>query len=279
MSTRTRVELGRRDDLGGDCANCFGLCCTALAFTRSVDFPIDKPAGEPCLNLEPDDGCRIHPTLRDSGFKGCTVFDCFGAGQRVSRHTFAGRSWRDDAHTREQMFAVFPVMRRLHELLWYLDVALTLPIPEPLAARLAAQFDRVDGITRAAAEAVLATDVDGLYAEARPLLIQASAHVRAARSSRTVPGSVRAGADLAGTTLRNADLRGADLRGALLLAVDLAGADLRWCDLLGADLRDADLAGADLSEAIYLTQGQVNSARGDAGTALPAYFDRPSHWA
>jgi len=48
--------------------------------------------------------------------------------------------------------------------------------------------------------------------------------------------------------------------------------------VLGVDLRDADLAGADLGEAIYLTQMQVSSARGDAATVLPPGFERPSHW-
>jgi hypothetical protein len=68
MSTRTRIELGRREDLGGDCANCFGLCCTALAFARSVDFPVDKAADDPCVNLDDENSCRIHPRLRASGY-------------------------------------------------------------------------------------------------------------------------------------------------------------------------------------------------------------------
>ncbi|WP_442277551.1 hypothetical protein [Terrabacter sp. 2YAF2] len=28
--------------LEADCAQCFGLCCVALPFTRSADFPVDK---------------------------------------------------------------------------------------------------------------------------------------------------------------------------------------------------------------------------------------------
>ena len=32
--SRTRLELGRREDLGGDCANCFGLCCVAVSYTH-----------------------------------------------------------------------------------------------------------------------------------------------------------------------------------------------------------------------------------------------------
>lgn len=281
MTTRTRVELGRREDLGADCANCFGLCCVALAFTRSADFPVDKPAGEPCVNLDGDDACTIHRRLRPEGFVGCTVFDCFGAGQKVSVHTFGGVSWRSDAEVRRRMFAVFPLMRRLHELLWYLDVALALPGAAPrLRRQLRARFDAVHELTLAEAEAVLTADVDGEYAASRPLLIAASAAARAGLRPSAVPRGRRLapGADLAAAALAGADLRGADLRGALLIAADLRRADLRGCDLLGVDLRDADVSGADLSEAIYLTQAQVTSTRGDETTVLPPHFERPSHW-
>lgn len=313
MGGRTRVQLGRREDLGADCANCFGLCCVALAFSRSVDFPVDKPAGQPCTNLDPHDACRIHPELRDRGWKGCTVFDCSGAGQKVSRHTFAGRSWRDDAETQRSMFATFPVVRRLHELLRYLDEAITLVEPHADVAEWRAAFEHVRALSDGTPEALVALDVDAEYGAARDLLLRASeiarrgagpgpaggaegrgasprggrgagsgrAKGRGARGSggggrgRTVPGP---GSDLLGADLSGADLRGATLRGSVAIAADLSGAHLRRCDLLGVDLRDADLRGADLGEAIYLTQMQVNAARGDAATVLPDGFERPSHW-
>lgn len=309
MTTRTRVTLGRREDLGADCANCFGLCCVALAFTRSVDFPVDKDAGDPCANLDPTDGCTIHPRLRSEGFRGCTVFDCSGAGQKVSRHTFAGRSWRDDTATRDAMFAVFPVVRRLHELLRYLDEAITVSDDARAAATLTERFDRVRALSDADPDTLLTANVDAEYDAARPLLLGASqgarardartrdahtrdAHTRNAGAQHT--GSVRAttsddrrigrlhvgpGADLLGADLQRADLRGASLRGALLIGADLTGADLRRCECIGADLRDADLSGADLRGAVYLTQMQVNAARGDARTRLDDGFQRPSHWA
>jgi len=50
-------------------------------------------------------------------------------------------------------------------------------------------------------------------------------------------------------------------------------------DLLGADLRGADLAGARLGSALFLTQFQVNGARGDALTTLSAELERPPYWA
>ena len=49
-------------------------------------------------------------------------------------------------------------------------------------------------------------------------------------------------------------------------------------DLIGADFRDADLSGADLTGSIFLTQAQVNAAKGGADTKLPPALSRPAHW-
>ncbi|MEU1279103.1 pentapeptide repeat-containing protein [Streptomyces sp. NPDC005805] len=262
--------------LRADCANCFGLCCVALPFAASADFAADKPAGTPCGNLREDFGCGIHARLRDSGYRGCTVYDCFGAGQHVSQVLYGGTSWREEPTTAAGMFAVFPVVRQLHELLHHLDEALSLPAAREVHPGLRAQRDTVAALTRKDPAALIGTDVDACRREAGPLLGRASELARAgARGGRRD----RRGADLMGARLRGADLRGTSLRGAWLIAADLSGADLRLTDLLGADLRDADLAGADLTGAVFLTQPQVNAARGDGATRLPGTLTRPAHWA
>lgn len=281
MEQRTRIQLGRREDLGADCAHCFGLCCVALAFAKSADFPFNKPAGDPCRHLDDGDACRIHPHLRDRGFKGCTVFDCFGAGQKVSQRTFAGRSWRDHPQTRAAMFATFAVVRRLHELLWYLDEAIALIQPSRDPSAWMDAFEHVRELSNQSAEHLTEVDVDAEYDAVRELLVKASAiarnGVRPAKTTRR-GRSLAAGSDLAGARLAGADLRGLSLRGSMMIAADLSGARLWRCDVLGVDMRDADLSGADLDGAIFLTQMQVNSARGDARTVLPDGFERPSHW-
>jgi uncharacterized protein YjbI with pentapeptide repeats len=107
--------------------------------------------------------------------------------------------------------------------------------------------------------------------------------VSAAGLARRTPSAAarraRPGANLIDADLAGADLRGAHLRGAHLIAADLRGADLRAADLIGADLRGADLSGADLSDALYLTRYQVNEARGDERTRLPAPLAHPTRWA
>ncbi|MEU8402454.1 pentapeptide repeat-containing protein [Nonomuraea sp. NPDC048892] len=263
-------ELG----LTADCENCFGLCCVALPFSASADFAVDKEAGQPCHNLRGDFRCSIHDRLRDRGFPGCTVFDCFGAGQKVSQVTFEGRSWREAPETAARMYAVFPVMRQLHELLWYLAEALTLEAAEPIHVALRQAFDETERLTREPAGALERLDVAAHRAGVNELLLRTSELARAG-----LKGVERRGADLIGARLRGARLRGANLRGAYLIGADLRGADLRRADLIGADLRGADLSGADLTGAVFLTQAQLNAARGDAATRLPATLTRPGHWA
>jgi len=272
--------------LRGDCANCFGLCCVALPFAASADFAVDKAAGRPCLNLLAGDRCGIHSHLRESGFAGCTVYDCFGAGQKVSQHTFGGRSWRDSPAVAARMFEVFPVVRHLHELLWYVTEALAVPAAAPLHDRLTEARDALETLTAAAPDALAAVDLHAQRTAIEPLLRHTSRLARTAhlqdgelrradpqdayprdRDVRGVDGrsgavagvrreSLRGvdlrGADLAGADLEGVDGRGAELRGADLAGARLAGARLRAADLRGACLIAADLKGADLRSADLL---------------------------
>jgi len=260
-----------RRELTADCSRCVGLCCVVPAFAASADFAIDKPAGTACVHLRTDDRCGIHDQLPERGFPGCVVFDCLGAGQRVTQLTFAGRDRRTDPAAAAGMVAVFPVMRQLAELLWHLTEARTLSAD----AAVDAVLDRVEQLTRAPAAELTTLDVGGLRQEVGELLGRVSETVRAA-----VPGRARdrRGADLMGAALRGADLHGASLRGAYLIGADLRGADLRRADLLGADLRAADLRGADLTGALFLTQPQLTAATGDRTTRLPAALSPPEHW-
>ncbi|MFJ8752515.1 pentapeptide repeat-containing protein [Streptomyces sp. NPDC102441] len=272
----TAEPFTERAALRADCANCFGLCCVALTLTASADFAIDKAAGTPCPNLADDFRCGIHTRLRPEGFSGCTVYDCFGAGQKVSQETYAGRDWRTAADTAQQMFQVFPVMRQLHELLWYLTEALTLPAATDLHADLREALEVTERLTHLPAEELTELDVSAHRDTTAALLLRAGELERATVPRRGTRS--RRGADLIGARLRGADLRGAELRGAYLIAADLRGADLRRAELIGADFRDADLSDADLTGALFLTQAQLNAARGNAATKLPDSLARPSHW-
>lgn len=231
--------------LEADCGSCVGLCCVAPAFSKSSDFAIDKAAGQPCPNLERH-RCTIHERLDAEGFHGCVVFDCFGAGQRITQEISS-----DDG----ERLALLPIVRALHELMWLLTEALKLDEAEPLHAELKLALDETD---RLAAQRT-GLDLDAYRSKVNPLLQRAS---EMARVKARAGVKDHRGANLIGRKLRGADLRGASLRGALLIGADLRDADLRRADFTGADLRGADLRGADLTGALFLTKAQLRAAKG-----------------
>lgn len=259
--------------LRADCSRCFGLCCVVPSFSASADFAIDKPGGRACPNLRTDFGCGIHDGLRERGFKGCTVYDCFGAGQRIAQETFGGQDWRGSPDLARPMYAAFAVMRDLHELLYYVTEAAGLEAARPVYADLRSAAVRIDDLARLDPAGLAALDLNALRGEINPLLLSAST---LARSSH--PGKELRGADLVGAQLRRADLRGASLRGALLIGADLREADLRTADLIGADLRGADLSGADLTGALFVTQAQLDAAQGNSATRVPRHLARSRYW-
>jgi hypothetical protein len=247
----------------------------APVFAKSADFAIDKPAGRPCPNLRSDLGCDIHATLREQGFSGCAVFDCFGAGQQVVQVTLAGKHWRDGPGTAASMFAVFGVMRQLKELLWYLAEALE-RLPD---GQLRETIKRAQKETRQLVETpspdLERLDIAAHRASAGPLLAQVSEAVRVGVPGR---GLDRIGADLLGASLLGADLHGISLRGACLIGADLRRADMTATDVLGADVRAADLSGTHLADSLFLTQPQLDAANGDGDTSIPTWLSRPKHW-
>lgn len=253
-----------RDSLRIDCSRCCGLCCAALYFAKSEGFPADKPAGTPCGNLLPDFRCAVHADLAATGRKGCRAYDCFGAGQKVTQETYRGKSWRVAPALASQQFDVFLLMYQLHQMLWYLLEAARLA-PGTDAEDL---LEETEHMTRFSPENLLTLDLE--------------AHRR--RVNRLLRVCCKAGdpqgrpKHLIGKRFKRANLDGRDFSMALLLAADLTGCSLRETNLLGADLRDARLDDADLSQSLFLTQGQINAAGGNAGTRLPPALTRPISW-
>jgi hypothetical protein len=102
-------------------------------------------------------------------------------------------------------------------------------------------------------------------------------------SGASLAGANLSGASLAGANLTGAQLGGANLTNAWLVGADLSVASLRGQNLSGAHLGGAILSGAtlhgaDLRQARELVQPQLEVARGDARTQLPAGLERPASW-
>ncbi|GLC32639.1 pentapeptide repeat-containing protein [Clostridium omnivorum] len=266
-----------------NCKRCFGFCCVALYFSASEGFPTDKDAGIPCINLQEGFTCAIHKNLRENGLKGCIAYDCFGAGQKVAQVTYRGEHWLKKPELEKEMFQVFLIMRQLHEMLWYLTEALMLQGNSITKNTLSQLIKETEGLTNLDAGSLLEINLEAHRQKVNSLLQQTSEHIRfivtsgqknTLKSKKRIAGRL----DLIGADLRRTNLRGADLRGALLIAANLSGNDLSGADLIGADLRDADIRDANLSDSLFITQSQINSARGNSNTRLPVSLTPPEYW-
>lgn len=274
-----------------DCQNCFGLCCVALYFSKHDGFPTDKQAGVPCPNLAQDYTCSIHENLSEQGLKGCISYECFGAGQQVSLVTYGGgQGWKAqgaDHSSSEQMFNVFLIMKQLHEMCWYLYEALSYEIPTTLADDVQYLLNETEKATLASPDELQTFDLFVHHNKISAIINQVTqsiqAHTRQVLSKTNGLKenkilNTKQKRDFIGANLTKKELRCADLRGCLLIAVNLEGADLCGTNLIGADLRDANLRGANLTQSLFLTQSQINGAKGDKYTNLPASLSRPAHW-
>lgn len=285
MKCKNEVEYNKElyENLKVDCAKCFGFCCVALYFSAAEGFPTDKDAGKPCINLQQDFKCAVHKNLRQKGLKGCTAYDCFGAGQKVAEVTYAGRDWRSNSGIANEMFDVFLIMRQLHEMLWYLAEAHRLQYDNTIKEEINNMINETVRLTNLEAHLARTVDLVVHRNKVNALLSRTSELLRnkarrgkktTLKRKKTIAGRV----DFIGSNLKSINLVGEDLRGAFLIAADLRGVDLSGADLIGADLRDADIRGANLSNSLFITQTQINSAKGDSNTKLPRSLVHPEYW-
>ena len=205
--------------------------------------------------------------------KGCLAYDCFGAGQRVTRVCYPDRNWMDDPDLAGEIFEVFLIMVQLHQMQWYLVQAIPLAGDQPLISELEALLLENEEMAARSPGEILKLDVESYRKKVNKAL-------------RTVCGLTGAGSsgkegsrDYIGRDFRRSNLDGKDFSMSLLIAANLAGCSLGGTNFLGADLRDADIRNADLSKSLFLTQMQINSAIGDSRTMLPPYIHRPEGWA
>lgn len=132
--------------LQSDCSQCAALCCVTFEFEVSDDFAIGKPANTACPNLDGRGQCKVHDKLEDLGFRGCAVFECYGAGQRVTQELFGGRTWQEEVPLIQPMAERFRQVRRLHELLVLLEAAAALSLPQEEEAERVSRVAQVDAL-------------------------------------------------------------------------------------------------------------------------------------
>lgn len=257
-----------------DCKKCSGLCCTALYFSKTEGFPNDKPAGKPCTNLMSDYGCAVHNKLMQYNLKGCMAFDCLGAGQKVTSDIYGGVSWKNQPERAEEIFRVFLAVWQLHQMVWYLAEAAAIVPAEELADQITALIGEYQNMTALSPMEILQIDIEEYRTRVNKILKKAGELV----VQSVAPGKTDNRSDNMGRNFKKANLNGRDFSMSLLIAANLEGCSLYGTNFLGADMRDTNIQNADLRESLFLTQAQVNAARGNEHTKLPDTLSRPIAW-
>jgi len=254
-----------------DCGKCSGLCCVALYFMKTDGFPEDKEAGNLCKNLASDFRCKIYNQLPKLNMKGCLAYDCFGAGQRTTQAYFPDITWKTNPEKANEIFEVFLIIFQMHQLLWYLIEAFNVSQNKKLSDELESLILENERMTTGNAGDILSLDVSSYRMKVNDAL---------KRVTRNLSGDSSKGArkDYIGSTFKGENLDGRDLSMSLLIATNFEGCSLKGVNFLGADMRDANIKNTDLSESVFLTQMQVNSARGNLNTKLPERLQIPDSW-
>lgn len=254
------------------CDKCSGICCVALYCMKTDGFPENKEAGVPCKHLMSNFRCDIHSVLANKNMKGCLAYDCFGAGQKVTQSFYPNEDWKTNSEKANEIFQVFMIVFQLHQMAWYLLESLPLVTDEHLKSVIDELITKNKQMTSCTSDEILHMNIEEYRTSVNQVLKKVSGRIAVLHSNETDSK------DCLGKNFRHANLDGRDFSMALMIAANLEGCSLRGTNFLGADIRDANIKDTDLSGCIFLTQMQINSAKGNSNTKLPTNLSRPSSW-
>jgi len=260
------------ESMKSDCSKCSGLCCTALFFSKVDGFPKDKIAGKPCINLQKDYRCKIHSQLEQQKMRGCIGYDCFGAGQQVTEIIYKGKAWDELPNQSAEIFDVFTTLLQIYQIRYFLVEASLLTFTGELKRDIHKLIVENVQIANCSPEKILSIDMQEYRNNINALLKKVCKLLKKMLNSKDCPK------DFIGKNFKGNDMSGMDFRDKLLIAANLSDCIFNGAIFLGADTRDTNFSGADLRETIFLTQGQINSAKGNRKTKIPTHLDYPPTW-
>lgn len=252
-----------------NCSKCSGLCCVALFFFKMDGFPKDKKAGEPCDNLLNNFQCKIHTQLEDKNLKGCIGYDCFNAGEHVTQFIYQGKTYRDLPNRAMEIFDIFMIISQLFQARYYLLEVLTLEISSKMKEKIEWLIVENKKICNYSFNELLSFNLNAYKNKINPILKQICLQLNKNKNVPTV---------FLGKNFEGKDMTNLDLSTKLLIAANFKGCRFENTIFLGADTRDTDFSNADLKKAVFLTQGQINSAKGNRNTKLPNHLNYPVTW-
>ncbi len=256
--------MRKQEEMKADCSQCCGLCCAALYFAKMDGFPYDKQAMEACHYLLEDYRCQIHPQLVEKGLSGCIGYDCFGAGQFITQIRYKKETWKQNKEIEKEMFEVFPIVFQLFQIRYYILEAKRIAKDATSISKLQYLYNENELIANAPTSELLQFSLDEYRASVNKIIKDVLRNLHLKRVNHCL-----------GKNFAKQNLDSNDFTMTLLIATNFEGCQFGKSVFLGADTRDANFKNADLSQALFLSQEQVNRAKGNCDTKLPKHLSYP----
>ena len=205
--------------------------------------------------------------------RGCIGYDCFGAGPFLTEQIYHGVTWKAQPEKTSEICDGYTLVYRLFQLRFFLYESKKLSSSEPLLPEIYQLLQENDSICRLPVNEMLRYPIDAYHDKVNGILKQSCAELK---KHFKAPSNIRK--NLLNQNLKGKDLSGADLNMKLLIGSNFQNCRFTGTTFIGADTRDANFDGADLREAVFLSQGQVNAAKGSRRTKLPKHLQYPATW-
>lgn len=256
MNKEQNIE---KEALKINCQECLGICCTALYFSKMDGFYGNKKAGTKCIHLDIQHRCTIYQDLLKKHSKGCRIYECFGAGQLVTK------KYPKNQQVNQEVCDVYLLMYPLHQILWYL-----------LQAKQYGQKE-VETMISKVQESIALPSKDLLKMDVNAILIEAKQVLKKACDTLTKTDQTKKQTYFQ-KDFSKQQLDEKDFSMTSMIGCNLEGSHLFHTNFLATDMRDVNIKNTDMSQCYFLTQGQINSAIGNQYTILPNDLTRPSTW-
>ncbi|MEG0457218.1 MAG: pentapeptide repeat-containing protein, partial [Oscillospiraceae bacterium] len=188
--------------------------------------------------------------------KGCLAYDCFGAGQKTTQHFINNINWKQDTAKNHDIFQTFQIIFQLNQMQWYLLDAFLLISDNDLKTKIEDFIYENEKITNSGINEILNFNVEDYRFKINKILKQVC-------NTFSLYDYKNKQKNYLGYDFKNENIIGKDFSMALLINANFENCILHNVNFLGADIRDSNLKNADLSHSVFLTQMQINSAKGN----------------
>jgi hypothetical protein len=206
--------------------------------------------------------------------KGCIGYDCFGAGQHVTQYIYKGEAWQTSQGQSKEIFDAFVMVFQLYQIRYFLEESKIIIPAKELWSDIQNLINKNEALCNSTPQSILEVDIRSYRSKVNIILRQVcNCVIKCFKDSDNKKLT-----EFLGRNFKKRDMSGLDLSMKLLIATNFDSCIFDGTIFLGADTRDTNFSNADLREAAFLTQGQINSAKGNRNTKLPKHLDYPITW-